>query len=359
MLRDHSAPAPEVFDPHSPIGKYFPYGEDRTSPSPANPPNGQEKFATYTRDAESGLDYAYQRYYTSGIGRFLTPDSKSGSASSSEPQAYNRYARVIGDPTNRRNDVGTCDPSDPSCNPFWCTGDDEDCPPARCDGGGGIAEFEPVNPTPCEPVSQPPPAGGGGSPGVTCDYNGATTSTGGFGTGWVSLGGVITASAYGYFVPVSFQFTASGSASGYNWSTAQTFSVSGSGMYANRSTLPGDAEGFETPSYTTRTGTTPAGLNGATATIKDRPGLASSKGTGRLASPLISATQQWTFTLTVKVQSASGSVNDWTTCGTIVWTVDEVWSTLTVPIGLAHLNETIVVGASWVESAPKVVPAPQ
>jgi hypothetical protein len=28
-------------------GKYFPYGEDRYSPYPANPANGQEQFATY------------------------------------------------------------------------------------------------------------------------------------------------------------------------------------------------------------------------------------------------------------------------------------------------------------------------
>ncbi len=34
------------------IGKYFPYGEDRYTPTPANPANGTEKFATYTRDTE-------------------------------------------------------------------------------------------------------------------------------------------------------------------------------------------------------------------------------------------------------------------------------------------------------------------
>lgn len=77
-------------DQLSSIGKYFPYGEDRTSPSPANPANGQEKFATYTRDAESGLDYAFQRYYTSGLGRFLNADPLDGSASSSSPQTWNR-----------------------------------------------------------------------------------------------------------------------------------------------------------------------------------------------------------------------------------------------------------------------------
>ncbi len=38
----------------SSIGKYFPYGEDRYTPTPANPANGTEKFATYTRDTETG-----------------------------------------------------------------------------------------------------------------------------------------------------------------------------------------------------------------------------------------------------------------------------------------------------------------
>jgi RHS repeat-associated protein len=72
------------------IGKYFPYGEDRTNPSPANPANGQEKFATYTRDAESGLDYAHQRCYTSGLGRFLNADRDGQSACSKLPQSFNR-----------------------------------------------------------------------------------------------------------------------------------------------------------------------------------------------------------------------------------------------------------------------------
>ena len=87
------------------IGKYFPYGEDRYSPHPANPTNGKEKFATYTRDAETGLDYAYQRYYTEGLGRFMTPDPYGRSASLGNPQSLNRYPYSGNDP------VGSNDPS--------------------------------------------------------------------------------------------------------------------------------------------------------------------------------------------------------------------------------------------------------
>src|SRR5436305_15178284 len=42
------------------VGSYFPYGEDRGSLS-----NDAVKFASYTRDSVSGMDYADQRYYSS------------------------------------------------------------------------------------------------------------------------------------------------------------------------------------------------------------------------------------------------------------------------------------------------------
>jgi RHS repeat-associated protein len=104
------------------IGKYFPYGEDRTNPSPANPANGQEKFATYTRDAESGLDYAYQRYYTSGLGRMLTPDPYDGSAAPAGPQSWNGYAYVEGDPAGFNDPEGLYlrAPDSPPTDPWGC-----------------------------------------------------------------------------------------------------------------------------------------------------------------------------------------------------------------------------------------------
>jgi RHS repeat-associated protein len=49
---------------------FYPYGEDRGTVEP----NDELKFATYTRDAASGLDYADQRYYASNAGRFMSPD---------------------------------------------------------------------------------------------------------------------------------------------------------------------------------------------------------------------------------------------------------------------------------------------
>ncbi len=50
------------------IGKYYPYGQER----PSATANGTEKFATYFRDADTGLDYADQRgIMRRGQGRFL------------------------------------------------------------------------------------------------------------------------------------------------------------------------------------------------------------------------------------------------------------------------------------------------
>jgi RHS repeat-associated protein len=88
------------------VGKYFPYGEDRYGPNPANPANDQEKFATYTRDSSSGLDYAMNRYYNSLIGRFQTPDPYQPSAKQSSPQSWNRYAYVENDPANALDPTG-------------------------------------------------------------------------------------------------------------------------------------------------------------------------------------------------------------------------------------------------------------
>jgi RHS repeat-associated protein len=82
-------------------GKYFPYGEDRSA---QNPGNDSVKFATYTRDSATGMDYADQRYYSSSLGRFLTPDpykvNDGGPGDPIEPQSWNRYPYVQGDPIN-------------------------------------------------------------------------------------------------------------------------------------------------------------------------------------------------------------------------------------------------------------------
>ena len=77
----------------------YPWGEDRSGQ-----PNDQMKFATYTRDSATLLDYADNRYYSNAYGRFMTPDpyqgNGGGSGDADNPQTWNRYAYTVGDPVN-------------------------------------------------------------------------------------------------------------------------------------------------------------------------------------------------------------------------------------------------------------------
>jgi len=59
--------------------------------------DGREKFGTYFRDT-IGQDYAQQRYYNAGMGRFWSVDP--GPANLGNPASWNRYAYVSGDPVN-------------------------------------------------------------------------------------------------------------------------------------------------------------------------------------------------------------------------------------------------------------------
>ncbi len=56
------------------------------------------KFAGYERDSETGLDYAFARYYNSRLGRFTSPDPLAGGIGN--PQSLNRYAYVLNNPVN-------------------------------------------------------------------------------------------------------------------------------------------------------------------------------------------------------------------------------------------------------------------
>ena len=65
----------------------YPWGEDRGTPAP----NDQIKFATYTRDSATLLDYADQRYNGNAEGRFMTPDPSTSNQDPKTPQGWNLY----------------------------------------------------------------------------------------------------------------------------------------------------------------------------------------------------------------------------------------------------------------------------
>jgi len=106
-------------------GKYFPYGEDRSS---QNPPNDTVKFAAYTRDSATGLDYAAEdnSYYTATYGRYLSVLRR---GSPTDPTSWNRYRYTGGDPINNVSEA-----EDDGCE-FY-----DDCE----GGGGGGGGDEPV-----------------------------------------------------------------------------------------------------------------------------------------------------------------------------------------------------------------------
>jgi RHS repeat-associated protein len=87
---------------------YFPYGVEYSATA-----NNTEKYVTYTRDTLSGLDYAMNRYYNSGWGRFMSPDPSCASMDLRTRLSWNRYMYTLGDP------VGGMDPSglDTYCGP--------------------------------------------------------------------------------------------------------------------------------------------------------------------------------------------------------------------------------------------------
>jgi RHS repeat-associated protein len=82
--------------------RYYPYGEEMGGATAGN----REKFATYTRDSVSGLDYAWNRYYSSTWGRFTSADPYVMSGGLGNPQGWNRYAYVLGDPVNGNDPLG-------------------------------------------------------------------------------------------------------------------------------------------------------------------------------------------------------------------------------------------------------------
>jgi RHS repeat-associated protein len=102
---------------------FYPYGEDRGTVQP----NDSLKFATYTRDSATGLDYADQRHYASNFGRFMSPDPYKGSARVSNPTSWNRYTYAGSDPANLNDRTGLedeetyCDvyADDPYCSGFY------------------------------------------------------------------------------------------------------------------------------------------------------------------------------------------------------------------------------------------------
>lgn len=64
------------------------------------------RFTDYVHDPESNLEHTPFRQYSSTEGRFLSPDPYAGSMDPGNPQSMNRYAYVMGNPTNLIDSLG-------------------------------------------------------------------------------------------------------------------------------------------------------------------------------------------------------------------------------------------------------------
>jgi RHS repeat-associated protein len=112
---------------------FTPYGQEVSHSerlqTTACPPS--YKFTGYERDPETaygqtdtGVDYAFARYYSSRLGRFLSTDPLGGSIG--DLQSHNAYAYVLNNPSNLIDPSGmvdcpaghyscNCDPTDWEC----------------------------------------------------------------------------------------------------------------------------------------------------------------------------------------------------------------------------------------------------
>jgi RHS repeat-associated protein len=91
---------------------YYPYGGQENDYCPNVAQN--YKFTGKERDAESGNDYFEARYYSSAMGRFLSPDWSAKEepvpyATFDDPQSLNLYSYVRNNPLARVDADGHCD----------------------------------------------------------------------------------------------------------------------------------------------------------------------------------------------------------------------------------------------------------
>ena len=58
----------------------------------------EQRFTAQIRDTETGLDFFNAQYYTASMGRFNSVDPGNAGAEPGDPQSWNGYAYVRGNP---------------------------------------------------------------------------------------------------------------------------------------------------------------------------------------------------------------------------------------------------------------------
>ena len=76
---------------------FMPFGEDIPRANYGSD-NNRNKFTTYQKDNETGLDFAEARYYNNAHGRFTAVDPLLASGKSADPQSFNCYVYSLNSP---------------------------------------------------------------------------------------------------------------------------------------------------------------------------------------------------------------------------------------------------------------------
>jgi RHS repeat-associated protein len=111
----------QVTDRLGSVGNYYPYGEAKSGAV-----SNADSFATYYRDS-TALDYAQQRYYQPGSGRFLTTDPAQSSADSTAPESWHRYSYANNDAINAKDSQGLASEPVTYCYPLFVPGASHFC----------------------------------------------------------------------------------------------------------------------------------------------------------------------------------------------------------------------------------------
>jgi RHS repeat-associated protein len=191
----------------------------------------------------AGQDYADQRYYNVGAGRFNVPDALGiNAAKLQNPATWNRYAYTLGDPVNSGDPTGRV--SSPLCflsiNPVDCPTEDP-CDPVRYENG-----FAPAPDPACTVDPPPPPTLGWGDSSCTISVamgQGATPRDGQNAVGQSDYSptknelGQYT-NSQGWFYQVQIQVNLIGDTDPSHWTIGQSASYSGSITLSNGVTMP-------------------------------------------------------------------------------------------------------------------------
>jgi RHS repeat-associated protein len=285
--------------------KCYRYGEEITSTA-----NDTFKFAQTYRDSDSGLDYARNRYYASGIGRFVTADSVGGHPTT--PQTWNLYAYSDSDPVNMFDPQGR--------DGCWLDGVQVSCCVfTESKRLGRRSSFDPDPMRALDDGDCGDPGGGGPGPQPSASFSCSITAWSVGTASLQSFGG-----NYGFLQPVGLTVSAS------NWDPNQPLTFSGTQSFSWTASVTTINIGSRFTGHTQTTtgsgsGTEPAEFfqDGGLAAAEDAPGVPTVENGG----VVIGFPYTWTATMTLWATNGSN--------GTVPCTLPNGQSTFTYSINMS------------------------